>query len=94
MANDKDPNRGINVNQSGDGFGTTIAVIVAALILVVGAFLFFGSNWNTAPEGPKLTQNNTITPAPIIEPPAAPEPATPPASQTTTPPADAPAANP
>ena len=65
-------------------------------VLVVGAFIFFGSSSTTTPDGQQLTQNN-MPPAPITEPatplpamPPAAEPATPPA----TPPADAPAANP
>jgi hypothetical protein len=92
---DKKPD--IQVNQASGGSGTTIAIIVAALVLVVGAFLFFGNNWNTATDGPMVTQNNTTLPAPVIEP-ADPVPATPPAAQPetppVTPPGDAPATNP
>ena len=87
---DKKP---INVNQSSESSGTTIAIIVAALVLVVGGFLYFGNNWNTAPDGPQVTQNNTTLPAPIIEEPAATPPAQP-AIPLVTPPADAPATNP
>lgn len=88
---DKKPD--LQVNQSNGGSGTTIAIIVAALVLVVGAFLFFGNNWNTATEGPKVTQNNTTLPAPVIEEPAATPPAQP-ATPPATPPADAPATSP
>ena len=91
---DKKP---INVNQSSESSGTTIAIIVAALVLVVGAFLYFGNNWNSPADGPQVTQNNTTLPAPVVEP-ADPVPATPPAAQPetppVTPPGDAPATNP
>jgi len=93
---DKKP---INVNQSSDVSGTTIAAIVVALVLVVGAFFYFGSNWDSTAEGPQVTQNNTTlpAPAPAVEPPAD-APATPPAAQPetppVTPPGDAPATNP
>jgi hypothetical protein len=90
---DKKP---INVNQSSDSSGTTIAIIVAALVLVVGAFVYFGSS-STPTDNPQVTQNNTTLPAPVIEP-ADPVPATPPAAQPetppVTPPGDAPATNP
>lgn len=81
-----------NVN---DGTNSaTIAIIVAALVLVVGAFIFFGSS--STPTGPQLTENQS-TPAPVTEP-ATPLPATPPANEPATapatPPADAPAADP
>ena len=94
MENSTDPKRDINVVQSSEGSGTTIAIIVAALALVVGGFLFFGNNSNTPVEGPKVTQNNTTLPAPVIEVPADPAPVEPPAAQSTTPPAAAPATNP
>ena len=94
MENSTDPKRDINVNQSSQSSGTTIAIIVAAVVLVVGGFLLFGNNSITAPEGPKVTQNNTTLPAPVIEVPADLAPAQPPAAQSTTPPAVAPATNP
>jgi hypothetical protein len=95
---DKKPD--LHVNQSSQSSGTTIAIIVAALVLVVGGFLYFG-NSSGPTDNPQLTQNNTTLPAPIVEP-ADPVPATPPAAQTetlpgtlpVTPPADAPATNP
>ncbi len=90
---DKKP---IEVNQASESSGTTIAIIVAALVLVVGAFIYFG-NSSTPTDNPQVTQNNTTLPAPVVEP-ADPVPATPPAAQPetapVTPPADAPAANP
>jgi hypothetical protein len=92
-SNDKKPDPwSSNVNDGTNS--TTIAIIVAALVLAVGAFIFFGSS--TTPTRQQLTENQ-VTPAPVTEPaaplpvtPAANEPATPPV----TPPADAPAANP
>lgn len=88
---DKKPD--FNARQPDGNSSTTLAIIIAALVLVLGAFIFFGSN--SAPDGPQVTQNE-VAPAPITEPatplpaPPAVEPVTPPA----TPPADAPAANP
>ena len=90
---DKKP---INVNRSSETSGTTIAIIVAALVLVVGAFIYFGNNSAPA-DNPQVTQNNMTLPAPVVEP-ADPAPATPPAAQPETapivPPGDAPATNP
>lgn len=92
---DKKPD--FQVNELSEGNGTTIAIIVAALVLVVGAFIYFGNNWSTPADGPQVTQNNTTLPAPVVEPPADPA-ATPPAAQPetppVTPPADAPATSP
>ena len=88
---DKKPD--LQVNQSSETSGTTIAIIVAALVLVVGAFLYFGSMSTPTPDGPKVTQNNTALPAPVIEEPAATPPAQP-ATPPATPPADAPATSP
>lgn len=86
----------LHVNQSSQSSGTTIAIIVAALVLVVGGFLYFG-NSSGPTDNPQLTQNNTTLPAPIVEP-ADPVPATPPAAEPETapivPPGDAPATNP
>lgn len=86
---DKKP---IEVKQSTESSGTTIAIIVAALVLVVGAFIYFG-NSSTPTDNPQVTQNNTTLPAPIVEEPAATPPAQP-ATPLVTPPADAPATNP
>ena len=87
-----DENPKINVSSNGDG-STGIAIIIAAIILVVGAFLFFNYGVGPTTDSPKVVQNNTTLPAPVIEVPAAPEATTPPAAQPTTPPAEAPAAN-
>ena len=88
-----DENPKINVSSSGD-VSTGIAIIVAAIILVVGAFFFFNYGYGPTTDNAKVVQNNTTLPAPIIEAPAVPEVVTPPAAQPTTPPAEAPAANP
>ena len=88
-----DENPKINVSSKGDG-STGIAIIVAAIILVAGAFLFFNYGFGPATDNPNVVQNNTTLPAPVIEAPAAPEVTTPPAAQPTTPPAEAPANNP
>ena len=88
-----DDNPKINVTTRGDS-STGIAIIVAAIILVVGAFVFFNNGFGPTTDNAKIVQNNTTLPAPVIEAPAAPEATTPPATQPTTPPAQAPAANP
>ena len=82
----------VNVSNSGDG-STGIAVLIAAIVLVVGAFIFFNYGYGPASDGPNVVQNNTILPAPVIETPATPEATSPAAPQPATPPA-APAANP
>lgn len=88
-----DENPKVNVSSTGDG-STGIAIIVAAIILVVGAFFFFNYGYGPAADNAKVVQNNTTLPAPVIEAPAAPELTAPAPAQPTTPPAEAPAANP
>jgi hypothetical protein len=83
----------VNVSNSGDG-STVIALLIAAIVLAVGAFMFFNYGYRPTSDGPKVVQNNTTLPAPVIETPAAPEVTTPTPAQPTTPPAEAPAANP
>ena len=82
------------VNQSSGSSAGSITLVIMAIALVVGAAFYFSNNWTSTPEGPQLTQNNTATPAPINEVPAAPAPATSPAPQKATPPADASATSP
>ena len=84
----------VNVSNSGDSGSTGIAIIVAAIILVVGVFIFFNNGFGPTTDNAKIVQNNTTLPAPVIEAPAAPEATTPPPAQPVTPPAEAPAANP
>ena len=88
---DKKPE--IRVTQASDG-SSGIAIIIAAIVLVVGAFLFFNNGFDTTADNAKVVQNNITLPAPVVEVPAAPDAAMPPATQKTDPPADAPAANP
>ena len=93
-----DPRPGVTVTQSNKSSGTTIAIIVAAIVLIAGAYVLYTSNMSTAPVVPSVTQNNTVTPAPDAVTPApvtpAPDAATPPAMEQTTPPAPAPATPP
>ena len=70
--------------------GSTIAYIVAALILLVG-YLWFSGTWNTTSLLPAVTE--TI-PSPDIDSTVAPDSPTTPVPPTTPPPADAPATNP
>ena len=85
----------IRVTKTGDsGSSTGIAIIIAALVLVIGAFVLFNGGFNTTTDHPKVVQNNNTLPAPVIEMPVTPEVVTPPAAQKANPPADAPAANP
>ena len=72
MTPNYDENHNANVPTSGDS-STAIAIIIAALILVVGAFLFFNCGLGPTSDNAKIVQNNTSLPAPVIEAPAAPE---------------------
>jgi flagellar basal body-associated protein FliL len=85
---DKKPD--FQVNQASDSSPGTIAVIIIALVLVVGAVVYFSSSWNGSANGPQVTQNTTL-PAPITEEPATPAPGSPPAVEPATPPATPPA---
>lgn len=82
----------VRVTQAGDGSGG-IALAIIAVLLVVGAVFFFNHGTYSNLDNPKVVQNNTTLPAPVIEAPAAPE-ATQPAPQPAAPKAEAPAANP
>ncbi len=80
-----DPRPGVTVSQSNKGSGATVAYIIAAIVVVVGAYLlFFSDNISTTPVVPSVTQNNTVTPAPETPAPVTPAPdaATPPAMET------------
>jgi cell division protein FtsN len=79
----------INVNQSNRGSNSTIAYIIAAVVLVVGAYLLYTNTWSTTTVVPTVTQNNTTLPAPAPDAvaPVTPVPVAPPAADTTTPPA-------
>ena len=77
----------VNVTQSNKGSNATIAYIIAALVLIVGAYLLYTNNWSTTTTVPAVTQNNITLPAPDATNPATPVPVAPPASDATTPPA-------
>jgi hypothetical protein len=77
---------GVHVTQTSKGSGATIAYVIAALVVIVGAYLLFFNNPGTAPVVPSVTQNNTtVAPEPVT-----PVPATPPAMEQTAPAAPAP----
>ncbi len=69
---------GVHVTQTTKGSGATIAYVIAAIVVIVGAYLLFFNNPGTDPVVPSVTQNNTtVAPEPV-----APVPATPPAMET------------
>lgn len=77
---------GVHVTQTSKGSGATIAYVIAALVVIVGAYLLFFNNPGTAPVVPSVTQNNTtVAPEPVT-----PVPETPPAMEQTAPAAPAP----
>jgi hypothetical protein len=83
---DADSRPGVHVTQTSKGSGATIAYVIAAIVVIVGAYLLFFNNPGTTPEVPSVTQNNTtVTPEPVT-----PVPATPPAMEQTAPEAPAP----
>jgi hypothetical protein len=88
------PRPEIRINQTTKGSGSTIAYIVAAIVLIAGAYLLYTSNAGTTTVVPTVTQNNTTLPAPDVVIPKSPDPATPPAAEKTTPPAAVPATPP
>lgn len=101
-AAETDGRPGVHVTQTSKGSGATIAYIIAAIVVVVGAYLLFANNATDPAMAPSVTQNNTTLPAPDAVTPApvtpAPDAATPPAAETApatpapaTPPATAPA---
>jgi hypothetical protein len=88
------PRPEIRITQSNKGSGSTIAYIVAAIVLLAGAYLLYTNNMSTTTVVPSVTQNNTTLPTPDVVIPTTPEPATPPAAEKTNPPAAAPATPP
>jgi len=75
---DADSRPGVHVTQTSKGSGATIAYVIAAIVVIVGAYLLFFNNPGTAPVVPSVTQNNTtVAPEPVT-----PVPATPPAMET------------
>ena len=83
------PRPEIRVTQSNLGSNSAITYLIAALVLIVGAYFLYTNNWNTATVVPSVTQNNTTLPAPDL---IVPVPVTPPVSEKTAPPVTVPAA--
>lgn len=74
---------GVHVTQTSKGSGATIAYVIAAIVVIVGAYLLFFNNPGTDPVVPSVTQNNTtVAPEPVTPEPVTPAPATPPAMET------------
>ena len=94
-----DSRPGVTVTQSNKGSGATVAYIISAIVVVLGAdHLLLNNPTTTKPVVPSVTNNTTVNPAPDAVTPApvtpAPDAATPPAMETapaapapTTPPA-------
>jgi hypothetical protein len=84
------PRPEIRVNQTNQGSGSTIAYIIAALVIAVAGYYLYTSYYSPTSVTPSVTQT---TPPPAVTAPAADAPAvTPPAA--TAPATDAPAATP
>ena len=81
------PGPEIRIIQSNRGSGSAIVYIVAAIVLLAGAYLLYTNNMSTTTAVPTITQNNTTLPAPDAMDPTIPVPAAPPASDTPAPPA-------
>ena len=84
------PRPEVNITQSNAGSTGTIVVVIAAIVLIVGAYFLYTTNWSDSTVVPSVTQNNITVPAPAAStatPPAAAttksDPATPPAAETT-----------
>ena len=56
----------IRINQSNKGSNSAIAYLIAAIVLIVGAYLLYSNNWSTSAVAPSITQNNTTLPAPDL----------------------------
>ena len=83
------PRPEIRINQSNKGSNSAIAYLIAAIVLVVGAYLLYTNNWSPGVTAPSVTQNNTTLPTPDV---IVPDPATPPVAEKTAPPATVPVA--
>ena len=73
------PRPEIRVTQSNLGSNSAITYLIAALVLIVGAYFLYTNNWSTATVVPSVTQNNTTLPAPDL---IVPVPVTPPTIDT------------
>jgi hypothetical protein len=86
------PRPEIRVNQTNQGSGSTIAYIIAALVIAVAGYYLYTSYYSPTAVTPTVTQT---TPPPATTAPAADAPVvTPPAATSTTPPAAVPATPP
>jgi hypothetical protein len=81
------PRPEIRITQSNRGSSGTLGFIVAAIVLIAGAYLLYTNYSGPVTVVPTVTQNNITVPAPDATDPATPVPAAPPVSDTTTPPA-------
>ena len=50
----------INVTQTSKGSGATIAYVIAAIVVVIGAYLLFFNTPSTSPVVPSVTQNTRL----------------------------------
>lgn len=76
----------INLNQSNQSSNRNFAIIIAAVVVIVGAYLLYANEWSTTTSVPKVTQNSTILPAPDATPAPPTVPAAPAVSDTAAPP--------
>ena len=75
------PRPEVNITQSNASSTGTIVVVIAAIVLIVGAYFLYTTNWSDSTVVPTVTQNNITVPAPA----ATAVPANPPASVAITP---------
>lgn len=77
----------INLNQSNQNSNGIVAIIVAALVVIAGAYFLFSGGPSTQTTAPVATQNSAPAPAPSATEKVTPVPATPPATDSTAAPA-------
>ena len=58
------PRPEVNITQSNAGSSGTIVVVIAAIVLIVGAYFLYSNNWSGTTVVPSVTQNNITVPAP------------------------------
>ena len=76
------PRPEVNITQSNASSTGTIVVVIAAIVLIVGAYFLYSNNWSGTTVVPSVTQNNITVPAPAA---STAVPATPPAPVAITP---------
>jgi hypothetical protein len=77
----------VNLNQSNQNSNGIVAIIVAAIVVIAGAYFLFSGGPSTQTTAPVATQNSAPAPAPSATEKVTPVPATPPASNSTAAPA-------